>query len=220
MVAHVADEDPSARGGDVPVPAGGPVLDDALLDAARRVLERHGVARATLERVAAESGLSRVTLYRRGITREVVLAALAERALDDYRRALWPALTGRGTGAERLRRALGALCDAAETNIELLLALGERMGAGVGAARSATHGTARRAFAEPLERLLRDGAADGSLRAVDARETAIVLLNLAGWTYVHLRAGERWSARRARRATLGIALRGVAAEAAPGRGET
>ncbi len=69
----------------------------------------------------------------------------------------------------------------------------------------------RSVFTEPLERLLRDGAADGSLRETDARETATALLNLATWTYVHLRAGSRWSARRARRATLELALRGVAA---------
>jgi AcrR family transcriptional regulator len=219
MVAQVADEDAPTGAGGSPTPSAA-ALDDALLDAARRVLERHGVARATLERIAEESGLSRVTLYRRGVTRELVLAALAERALDDYKRALWPALTGRGTGAERLRRALGALCDAAETNLELLLALGERIGARVAGARTETDRPARRAFAEPLERLLHDGAADGSLRAVEARETATVLLNLVGWTYVHLRAGERWSARRARRATLAIALRGVAAEPELARGET
>ena len=56
---------------------------------------------------------------------------------------------------------------------------------------------ARQAFAEPLERLLRDGAADGSLRASDPRETATAPLNLTKWTYVHLRGGSRWSARRA-----------------------
>jgi AcrR family transcriptional regulator len=186
-------------------------LDDALVAAARRALARHGAARATLERIAEEAGLSRVTLYRRGLTREAVLAALAERAVDDYRRALWPALTARGHAAERLRRALGALCQLAEDNLELLLALAPRGDALVHArARNAEEGVlSRRAFIEPLERLLRDGAADGTLRETDARETATVLLNLVGWTYVHLRAGHRWSARRARATTLDLALRGV-----------
>jgi AcrR family transcriptional regulator len=186
-------------------------LDAALLAAGRRAVERHGMARATLERIAEEAGLSRVTLYRRGVTREAVLSALANGILDDHRRALWPALTARGTGAERLRRALAALCDVAEDSLELLLALGERVGAGLGEPVPAGESAARHAFAEPLERLLRDGAADGSLRETDARETATALLNLATWTYVHLRAGSRWSARRARRATLELALRGVAA---------
>ena len=193
-------------------------LDDALLAAGRRAVERHGVARATLERIAEEAGLSRVTLYRRGVTREAVLSALAGGIFDDHRRALWPALTARGTGAERLRRALAALCDVGEENLGVLLALGERVGAGLGEPPAAGESAARQAFAEPLERLLRDGAADGSLRETDPRETATALLNLTTWTYVHLRAGSRWSARRARRATLELAVRGVAAtaEAAPG----
>ena len=196
-----------------------PGLDDALLAAGRRAVERHGVARATLDRIAEEAGLSRVTLYRRGVTREAVLSALADGILDDNRRALWPALTARGTGAERLRRALAAICDVAENNLGVLLALGERVGAGLGEPPAAGEPAARQAFAEPLERLLRDGAADGSLRASDPRETATALLNLTTWTYVHLRAGSRWSARRARRATLELAVRGVAATAEPASGD-
>jgi AcrR family transcriptional regulator len=190
-----------------------PRVDAALLDAARRALERHGLARTTLERIAAEAGLSRVTLYRRGLTREAILAALSDGLLESYREALWPALTARGTGAERLRRALAALCDVAERRLELLLALGERVNAALELGGDGA-GLGGRDFTEPLERILRDGAADRSLREVDARETALALFNLALWTYVHLRAGSRWSARRARRVTLELALRGVAAPAA------
>jgi len=46
-------------------------------------------------------------------------------------------------------------------------------------------------FTDPLKRLLRDGTAEGSLRRVDPVETATVLFNMAGWTYVHLRTGHR-----------------------------
>jgi AcrR family transcriptional regulator len=209
MVAGIAAQETGQRDGARHHPP-----DDALLAAGRRAVERHGVAHATLERIAEEAGLSRVTLYRRGVTREAILGALAAGILDAHRRALWPALTSRGTAAERLRRALGGLCDVAEDNLGLLLALGERVGAGLGEAPASAEAAARGALAEPLERLLRDGATDGSLRGTDARETATALLNLTTWTYVHLRAGSRWSARRARRATLDVALRGVAVPAA------
>ena len=65
---------------------------------------------------------------------------------------------------------------------------------------------------EPVERLLRDGAADGSLQAVDdPAETATVLFNLVGWTYRHLRRGHGWEPERARRGVLTIALDGLAA---------
>lgn len=216
IVAQSWDEGPRAQAIAAPPVSMPPALDDELLSAARRALARHGVARATLARIAEEAGLSRVTLYRRGVTREAVLAALASRVLDDYRRAMWPALTARSSGAERLRRALGAVCDVAEDSLELVLVLGERIGGALGEPGSSDEDAARHTFTEPLERLLRDGATDGSLRETDASETATVLINLVGWTYVHLRAGPRWSPRRAKRATLRVALGGVLAQ--PGTG--
>ena len=73
----------------------------------------------------------------------------------------------------------------------------------------------RTVFTEPLEKLLRDGAADGSLRAVDPLETATVLFNLVGWTYIHLRTGHGWRRERALTATLDPVLHGLIA--APGR---
>ena len=71
----------------------------------------------------------------------------------------------------------------------------------------------RTVFAEPLERLLRDGIADGSLREVDPLETATVLFNLVGWTYVHMRTGHGWSPERARAAVLDPVLNGLVAAA-------
>jgi AcrR family transcriptional regulator len=216
-IAPPSDGGPRAQAVAAPPVSMPSPLDDELLSAARRALERHGVARATLARIAEEAGVSRVTLYRRGVTREAVLAALASRVLDDYRRAMWPALTARGSAAERLRRALGAACDVAEDGLGLVLVLGERIGGALGKPVSHDEDAVRLTFTEPLERLLRDGGADGSLRKTDASETATVLINLVGWTYVHLRAGPRWSPRRAKRATLRVALRGVLTEPPGGR---
>jgi len=46
-------------------------------------------------------------------------------------------------------------------------------------------------FAEPFERLLRDGAADGTLRDLPPTVTATTVLSAAAWGYVHLRAHHR-----------------------------
>jgi hypothetical protein len=67
----------------------------------------------------------------------------------------------------------------------------------------------RTVFTEPLEKLLRDGTADGSVRAVDPAEMATVLFNLVGWTYIHLRTGHGWKPERALRATLDPVLHGL-----------
>ena len=182
--------------------------DAALLDAAARAFAAHGYAGATLARIAEEAGLSRVTLHRRGVSKDALLAQLVERATQDYRQTMWPALTGSGTGAERLELALGALCDAAEEQMALLVALRAQSDR-VFHREDEAEAMTRTVFTEPLERILRDGGADGSLRAVDVEETATVLFNLVGWTYIHLRTGHGWKPSRARDATLDPVLHGL-----------
>jgi len=183
-------------------------IDDRLLAAGRRALRKHGYAGATVERIADEAGLTRVTLHRRGVSKDSLLAEFARRATEEYRQALWPAVMAPGTGRERLELALTALCHTAEENLDLLVAL-----------RAQTdrifheddeEPLTRSAYTEPLERLLRDGAADGSLRTdLNPSEYATVLFNLVGWTYIHLRTGHRWPPDRASTATLDIAVNGI-----------
>ena len=185
-------------------------IDAALLEAGRRALRRHGWQALTAERIAEEAGISRVTLHRRGIRKEDILAALSERAIEAYRAALWPALTAPGTGRERLEHALHALCHSAEANLELLVALRSQTDT-IFHEDEPEEVMTRTVFTEPIERLLRDGRADGSLRDLDPVETATVLFNLVGWTYIHLRTGHRWAPEHARESTIEIALWGVTA---------
>ncbi|HTE61329.1 MAG TPA: TetR/AcrR family transcriptional regulator [Solirubrobacteraceae bacterium] len=182
-----------------------------VLRAAQRVFEEHGYAGATIERIAAEAGVSRVTLHRRGLTKDALLGELVASATEDYRRAMWPALTGEGTGAERLAHALEALCASAEEHMALLVALRAQTDGVFHRDDEEEEALTRTVFTEPLEKLLRDGIADGSLRDVDPLETATVLFNLVGWTYIHLRTGHGWKPERARRATLDPVLNGLLA---------
>jgi AcrR family transcriptional regulator len=185
-------------------------IDPELLQAARRTFATHGYAGATIERIAAEAGVSRVTLHRRGVTKDGLLAELVARATEDYRAAMWPALTSEGSGAERLVIALEALCASAEENMALLVAL-RAQSDGIFHREDAEDALTRTVFTEPLEKLLRDGTADGSVRAVDPAEMATVLFNLVGWTYIHLRTGHGWNPERALRATLDPVLHGMLA---------
>jgi AcrR family transcriptional regulator len=189
-----------------------PNADPRLLEAARRTFENHGYAGATLERIAEEAGLSRVTLHRRGVSKDGLLAELAARATEDYRRAMWPALTGDGNGAERLASGLRALCASAEEHAALLLAVRSQSDAIFH--REEEEALTRTVFTEPIEKLLREGIADGSLRAIpDPLESATVLFNLVGWTYLHLRTGHGWRPERAAAATLDPVLHGLLAQA-------
>lgn len=184
-------------------------LDPRILAGARRAFGRHGYSGATLELIAREAGLSRVTLHRRGITKESLLGALAEAATEDYRHRMWPVLTDTAPAPVRLRRAVEAVCDAAEEHMSLLLALSPQSDAvfhDEGEER-----LTRSTFTEPLERLLHEGQAEGSVAPGDVAERATVLFNLVGWTYIHLRTGHGWPPARARAAVTEIALEGVLA---------
>jgi AcrR family transcriptional regulator len=187
---------------------GGQEVPPHIVDAARHVLAQDGLAAATLERISSAAGISRMTLHRRGLSKTDILRAIAGQLETDYRDAMWPALVAQGTGRERLEQALGNLCDVTERNLALLEALSAQ-------ARDAIYHEddpeplTRAVFVQPLERLLLDGAADGSLAETDATETATVLFNAVGHTYAHLRAGHSWRAERARAGILKLVLNGL-----------
>lgn len=182
-----------------------------IVDAARHVLAQGGLAAATLDRISAAAGVSRMTLHRRGVSKEDILEALALRLGEDYREAFWPALVSKGTGRERLALALEQLCEVTERNLSLHEALS------IHVRNTIYHddrGMTRNEFIEPLERLLLDGAADGSLAAVRTEEMATLLFNAVSHTYAHLRTGHGWPPDRAREGVVGLVLDGVRADAA------
>ncbi|MDO8209467.1 TetR/AcrR family transcriptional regulator [Conexibacter sp. CPCC 206217] len=189
------------------------LTDAEALRRARDAIEQCGWEAATMERLAAALGVSRMTLHRRGVRREHVLQALGELLQDDYRRALWPALTATGSGSERLRLALLGLCEVTEANLALLAAIDSAERDEIfheGGDAVLTHPV----FTEPLQALLRDGVADGSLTlAPDEQldEVATVLFNLLSWTYRHLRLAHRWPPQRATEAVTRRVQRSVAA---------
>ncbi|HEY2703231.1 MAG TPA: TetR/AcrR family transcriptional regulator [Candidatus Dormibacteraeota bacterium] len=191
--------------------AGGAVDDPLLLDAALRALAAWGWEGMTLDRIASEAGRSRVTLWRQGVRRDGISAGLLLRLAASHRQALWPVVTSTGTPRARLEDALAALCRVADDNLVLL------SGCDTAFHDAETAGLVPRGeFSRPLERILRDGVADGTLRPGSSpEETASVLFNAVCWTHVHLRARHRWSPERARRSVLGLVLHGVVADQAP-----
>lgn len=188
--------------------------DDDLLQAADRAIAKHGLNEVTLEQIASEAGVSRVTLHRRSLGKEQIIARLVEKGTAEYREAVWPALTGSGPALDRLEQALHGLCATAEKRLRLLAGLGAA-GDAIFHEEGGGERMTRTPFTEPLERLLRDGLADGTVREIDPIETATLLFNVVGWTYIHLRTGHGWSAERAGRLSIEIALHGLAAPGAP-----
>ncbi len=179
------------------------MIDDSLLAAATTALQEVGWKNLTLERVAQAAGVSRVTLWRQGVTLKQIVEGLLVRLTTEYREALWPILTMEGSGWTRLAAALAALCVVAEQHLPLLLASDTIF--------HEAHDFTQTSFTEPLDRLLRDGMNDGSIREVDSHEIAEVLFNTVCWTYVHLRARHQWEPERIKLLLFDLLLKGLAA---------
>lgn len=157
-----------------------------ILDGARCAIDRYGWQRMTAERIAEQAVVSRVTLHRHGLTKETILARLAEEAARPLPRGDLAGADWGRAGDKRLARALETLCGLAEENLGLLIALDARADAAV--------------FHEDR---------DEEALSRDVFTVATVLFNLVGWTYIHLRSGHRWKPKRAREATLDLALNGL-----------
>nr|MDT0660028.1 hypothetical protein [Micromonospora sp. DSM 115978] len=167
-------------------------VNDDVLDAVARILERDGLRGLTISAVAEEATVSRVTLHRRGVTVDDLIIAVLARASDDLRASLWPALTASGDAASRLRTGLSALCAVAERHGAVLTAfyaeparpIPDRPGR-----------TTSFEFIELFERLLRDGDLDGSLRVEDPAAQAALVANSVCWTYLHMMRAHGWTSR-------------------------
>ena len=182
--------------------------EQRVIAGARRAISSGGWQSATLTRIAEEAGVSRMTLHRRGLGRDEIFALLARDYEEAFRAALWPTVTGKGTGAERLEAMLVAVCEVTEDHLDFLAALDEESD------RRFFHESddevhSREGYINPIERLLADGMADGSLRQIAIEETATVLVNATDRTYRHLRRAHDWDPARSRGALIDLLLRGL-----------
>jgi AcrR family transcriptional regulator len=179
-------------------------VDARLREATIAVLHERGWDGLTLERIAEVSGRARSTLWRQGLTREVLVGALVGELAEGFREAMFPVLTAGGTGRERLRQGLEALCRLIDGHLPLMLATDEAFHQHPAPGQPPD-------YLRPFITFLREGAADGSLDpGDDVIETADVVFNTVAWPYVHLRGRHGWPADRARDRVVGIVLDGVA----------
>jgi AcrR family transcriptional regulator len=179
---------------------------------ARQAIAAYGWQGATLERIADASGVSRMTLHRRGFGRDEILALLASEYEHDFREMLLPALDSGGTALERLHRSLCAVCDVTERHLSFLGGLDDEADTRLFHEREGDV-RSRPGYVDAMERLLAEGIRDGSIRSVPIADTATLLVNAADRTYRHLRIAHGWSPARSRSELLTLLTRGLAADA-------
>ncbi len=185
------------------------IVDEGLRLATIAVLREHGWDGLTLERVAESAGRARSTLWRQGMSRELLVGALVGELAEDFRAAMYPVLTAGGTGRERLVLGLEALCDLLDRHLPLMLATDEAFHQEPAPGRPPD-------YLHPFIVFLRDGVADGSITLADEPvTTADVAFNAVAWPYVHLRGRHGWPAEKARAAVVGLVLNGIAGKEQP-----
>jgi len=180
-----------------------PRVDAELRRATIDVLRERGFSGLTLERVAEVSGRARSTLWRQGLSRELLIGALTGELADDFRKTMYPILTSAGSGLDRLTRGLEALCELLDRHLPLLLATDE-------AFHQDTAPGVPPDYLHPFIQFLREGARDGSLpESGDVVRTADIAFNTVAWPYVHLRGRHEWPAEEARACVVGVVLHGI-----------
>jgi AcrR family transcriptional regulator len=181
-------------------------VDAGLRRATIEVLSERGWAGLTLERVAEVAGRSRSTLWRQGLSRDVLVEALIGELASDFRAAMYPILTSGGTGRERLTLGLEALCDLLDRHLPLMLANDE-------AFHQETAPGVPPDYLHPFIQFLREGASDGSLpHPDDVVEVANLAFNTTAWPYVHLRGRHGWPAEQAKARIVDVVLNGIVSE--------
>jgi AcrR family transcriptional regulator len=160
------------------------------LMAAADLIAAHGLDATKMEDVAAATGIPKATLYYYFTGKEDVLAYLFHRVLGVVREVVTRAIAGPGPADRRLRRVITAhlqvFADYPTASRALQFDLGR-------AARLPDIASSVEAsFVGPVTQLLRDGAADGSLRPVaHPRMVAVALLGAVTTTGMHMLEADR-----------------------------
>ena len=175
---------------------------EAILDAAEALLGRGDQASVTA--VAAEAGVSRVTVYAHFPTREALVTAVMERAVAGARSALEAAAPGQGDPGEALDRVIDAAWRELDRHQGIAHATAEHLDPG-----DVTR--AHDAALHPVRDLVERGRAQGAFRTDLSTDwlvtTFFSLLHACG---DEVRAGRMASddAPRVLRATIGDVLHG------------
>ncbi|GAB6088850.1 TetR/AcrR family transcriptional regulator [Spirochaeta dissipatitropha] len=83
----------------------------SLLDAAERIFLQHGIASASLQMIAEEAGLSRVTLYKHFRGKDELVFAIETRIISEFERGAQEASNFEGSGFDRITAKIGAWTD-------------------------------------------------------------------------------------------------------------
>jgi AcrR family transcriptional regulator len=132
---------------------------------AAHLFVEHGLDGVTMSDIAETTGIPRATLYYHFEGKEAVFAYLCTLVFDEFEEAIADALGGTGSAAERLGRVVRAQLSFYAARPAAFLAV--QLDLGRAARRAEINERAARAYLRPVAGLLKEGAADGSIRPVE-----------------------------------------------------
>jgi TetR/AcrR family transcriptional regulator len=157
-----------------------PTAIAAKLPRAAELIADRGLDQTKIEEVAEVTGIPKATLYYYFTGKEEILVFLLRDLLNGVADTVAIAIESDGVAAERLGRVIRAQLAAMAEQPAVWRALAADLGR---AARLPELAEAlATAYYQPVERLLAEGAADGSLRAVDnAGAASMAIFGAATW---------------------------------------
>lgn len=170
--------DSERRPGGRPTREQAAAIDARVLDGARSVFCRKGVANSSVEEIAVELGISKHTLYRRYPNKAALLEAVVARDIEQFRQALSSA-AGNGAGPlDALRRAALRYVEVGASRTYAAFYLSVIAEAAVSPALCARLAEWSGRALEPLVEAVAAAQAAGSLRPGDPATVGGILLDL------------------------------------------
>jgi AcrR family transcriptional regulator len=159
-------------------------LAEKLFQAAFSLFAEKGFERATMDEIAARSGVARATLYYYFRGKDDLFVFLLERGVTMLGSVLGEATQHGDTARARLEQALDRMIDLMAEFRDVLLVAMQQFGR-IALTNDAAHEIFHERATATLRGILEDGARDGTLKAVDAEQTALAIFGSACWTCVH-----------------------------------
>jgi AcrR family transcriptional regulator len=164
-------------------------LRDAILEAARRRFLRFGPRKTTIDEVAREAGCSRTTLYAHFRNKEDLYRSLLEQDAEAFIREASAALEAQGSARRKIRRIVEITRRTYARNHVMRLALAGDADMTLEPVAHAFTRDQERRIIDLLRRVLEQGIAEGSLRAIDPGRTAYLMFHLGSFLVERETAG-------------------------------
>ncbi|MBN2045130.1 MAG: TetR family transcriptional regulator [Anaerolineales bacterium] len=180
---------------------------EAILEAAAQIIREKGYHAASMADIANAVDLSKATLYSHIDSKQAILVALLDQALETLIEDIQPVLTANVPADEKFRRAMHAFLSYMSENLDLsaVLLLEHRS---LDPEKRGEHIPRRDEYESYWRQIIEEGVAEGIFTVEDPSLSAKVALGVASWTVMWFNPQGRLSAEQIADQSADILLEG------------